>query len=334
MVELEGARGTLHLAEYDREDVRPRHRQLGTAAGDAGEGDRTLFPHVEELVVQALDEPLHRAARGADLQHPGHAAAHRRILARVEERVHELPGHLGGHAPEGAQRLQEQVVLREQGQQVGDEGGGRPGRLSQEQAHQALVTGAQVGDGLQQGIGAGRLVAGADRLDLAEQRVAVEGEARLGEGVAGGVVHHLRGAETHPSRAQALLERAHVAPVEAAREGQCGHAQDGGEGEEHPRRLRGDEGHREEGDRASDQRSELVEAHVDDGLGRTLLRFGQRREQQLVAGAEERAGVDVLPGAREDRGPHPRVEQPEQRDDEDGRRAHRHRAREPEGTQR
>ena len=138
MVELEDTRGAPHLAEHDREYARARHGQLGAAAGDARQRDRALFPHVEELVVQPLDEPVHRPPRAADLQHPGHAAAHRRILAWVEERVQELPGHLGGHAPEGAQHLQEEVVLREEGQQVGHQGGGRPGRLSQEQAQKFI----------------------------------------------------------------------------------------------------------------------------------------------------------------------------------------------------
>ena len=111
----------------------------------------------------------------------------------------------------------------------------------------------------------------------------------MGEGDLGGVVDDVVRVEAHAAREEALLERPHVAAVEALRQGERGERDTAGE--RRRGRAAAERGARTKA-RATrplpSEGADLVHRDVDEGLHAALLGLGHRRVEQLVAGAEER----------------------------------------------
>ena len=108
---------------------------------------------------------------------------------------------------------------------------------------------------------------------------------------------------------QAVLERADVAAIQAARgedrDRRAGHGQ-----REDRRRLRGGRSTmHQRGPAAADRVAQSIECHVDERLRRALLVGRNRRVEELVPGAEQRAAEDRLAAARQDQAAEPRRDQ-------------------------
>ena len=165
--------------------------------------------------------------------------------------------------------------------------------------------GAEVGDAREQGVGFDGTAPSA-RIEALE-RVAAGGD-RVEE--AGGGVLHLVGLQANGPGAQARFEGPDVAGVEPRGDevgdhGREDHQARGGCGP--PRSAaRLDHG---QGDEAAQDAAQLVEAHVDDGLGGPLALGRHRGEEQLVARAEERGGEHGVPAPGQDEGEKARVEE-------------------------
>ena len=126
------------------------------------------------------------------------------------------------------------------------------------------------------------------------------------------------------------LERGHVAAVQAAGDAELDerrHERRGVDGGERPRRRH--PGQREHHDRP-DRLAEAVPAHVDHRLDRALGGLGQRRVEQLVPGAEDRAADADVGAARQDAAPRAGKDEAERTGDRNPRGVDRHRAREAE----
>ena len=163
----------------------------------------------------------------------------------------------------------------------------------------------------------------AARRDLAQDGFAVADEPGAGHGHRRGRVHDVREVQAHHARAQAVLEGGDVAVVQPPRDRDRGQGEGGGQREEDTRVGRTQRGGQPEDQHAADDGAEPVEAHVDDGLGGPLAALGDGREEQLVAGSEERVVEDAVRAAGDERAP-------EAGRDEAGQRAHRDRRR-PQG---
>jgi hypothetical protein len=152
-------------------------------------------------------------------------------------------------------------------------------------------------------------------------------------GARGGILHLIEVELDGPGQ-QAALERAHVTAAQPQRDDDRHKGQPGGHAEEGRGRKRSRRHEQKDLDHGgAGHVAEPHDAHVHQRLGRPLLLRGQRREQQLIAGAVEAVAEDGLRSPERRGARQPRYGQGAETAQADTGGEQRDRAREPQSLQ-
>ena len=294
------------LAEHDLENLLAADLHARVLVDDRGERSRRLVANVEARIVEPEHQAARRALGHADREHAREPPAYRKILVGIEQRVDELTDVLLGHLPQREHRVLGDRIPGEQRDDVRDECG-----------FHAFVSREHVDDA--------RAIARPQCEDVAHiriERCGIDGAARRGgrrgraDRGAGAVrsreeqssrlsVAHRRVGSIGAARAlgqidEAVRQRAEVAAIQTARrEQRADRAQDRQRENRGGLRRRRQLDHQPD-EAAADPIAQAIESDVDERFGRALFVGGNRRVEQLVSGAEERAAEDRLSAARED----------------------------------
>ena len=287
------------LAAHEVEHPLHVHAHEGAALHDRRQRPPGVEPDLEPQVLEAQQHAVHRPLRDTDRKHAGQPAANGERLVGVQQRVNQLAHPLLGHALQGADRVLGYRIPGQKRNHMRHERRRQAIAFAQHRPDARGVARAQSEDLLHFGIGDrlagnGRRAGRRPRPHVRHAGRPQRPEDRRARGQIGGVPQ----VEVERAVDEALFERADVAAAQPQRREQRGSRARHGREQQPPRGVA--ERHRQQrGDRRSTRGiAQAIEADVDDRLRRALVLRLDGREEDLVAGLEQRAAEHRLAGAR------------------------------------
>ena len=310
-----------HFPEHDVENPAGVDLDPRILLDDGGQRSCRLATNVEPEVVEGEHEAVRRALRHADREHARQAAADGKLLVRIDQGVDQLAHPLLRHLPQRKHGVVGHRIPRQQRNRVRAEAGRQP-ICSRQHFHYA-VSAAR----------AQRQIVVRTRIEQDDGRFGVDSKRRVLHVGVPDTAHQRpvravfhRDIDPATTADEAGFERVDVPAIQTARGDNGARGADDGEPEDRRRLGGGEEHHRESHEPPADGVSQTIERHVDQRFGRPLLRRRNRRVEQFVSRAIQRAPEHRLAATRGDQAAESRRDEAGQAAHEQrpGRRARRH----------